>query len=134
MAYIDYEYYSGEFNGTVIPENEFNHIAEAASLIIDDISVLSVPIVDGTVSENVKKAVAFQAEMIYMQGGILAYTGGSIYETASHETLADYSVIKVGGNDMINGTATQMQNGVPISPLVEPLLRKDGLMNRWAYG
>lgn len=128
-AYIDTEYYSNIFNGSAIPPEEFERLAQMASDFID--SVVYLPIKD--VTDNVKRATAYQMEMLYSQGGVDAVTGNAS-ASAGTERLGDYSISggTSSGNPQ-NGSTTLMVNGIPISALAVSLLRREGLMRRWAY-
>ena len=128
MPYINYSYYTETFGGTAIPESEFNRLAQMASDIIDD--VVYIPI--ETVTDNVMRATAYELELVYAQGGTNAITGFSASQIG-YESLGDYS-LTAGASSSDNGSAnnTLTLHGIPVSQLAISLLRKDGLMNRWA--
>ena len=92
MAYIDYAYYSNEFRGSKIREEDFDRLAEAASDIVDAIC-------DGVdlgiymEGSRFKKAIAYEAELLNAEGGIDAITGqaaSSMSSTSEH--LDDYTI------------------------------------------
>lgn len=128
MQYITAEYYNNEFHGTAIDANELTRLIDAASVAID-MAVVS-PIT--TVTDNVKKATAYEVECLYQQGGIDAVTGFAATGGGKSERLGDYSV-SAGSGAAEGGQGITYINGVPLSPLALALLRKDGLLNRWAY-
>lgn len=125
MAYIDKEYYKEIFKGKEIPDDVFGRIAEIASDVIDD--VVNKPI-DSTVKESaeVKKATAYQAELLYEQGGVNVVTGLVSAFSGGSESLGGYSVSGGNGN-------YPTKNGIPVSPLAIAQLRKAGLMSRWLF-
>lgn len=148
--YIDYVYYIAWNKGADIPSGEFNMLSEAASLLIYDLAVIKIPecinveyigtercenCPASKIASYVKQATAWQVSMLYEQGGIDALSGFSSAETGGNERLGDYSVSKVYGTNIDNATTekTMLNNGVPISTMVRPLLMKAGLLNQWAY-
>lgn len=129
MAYIDYSYYTETFGGTEIPESEFPRLAQAASDVIDDVVY---PTLIETVTENVMRATAYELEILYAQGGAAAFTGFSASQVG-YESLGDYS-LTAGASSSETGSSnnTLTLHGIPISELAIGLLRRDGLLNRWA--
>lgn len=129
--YANYQYYFNVFKGTMIPIEEFHALAKASSVILDKIVII--PIED--VTDNVKEAMCYQAEMLYSQGGLDAVNGGSVMESGGSESLGDYSISGKSNSTqaMASTSTTLLINGLPISSLALELLRQDGLMNRWAY-
>lgn len=82
-------------------------------------------------TEEYKRAVCYQIEMIHAQGGINAITGSADIDTASvSESLGEYSISKTkrSGSKSIQTVA-----GIPVSSVSIGLLRRLGLMCRWAY-
>ena len=135
MAYIDYTYYTDLFGGTEIEETEFKRLAEIASDVID--SVVLVPFTFEDLEEStaklVKKAVAYEVETLFSQGGVDATVGLSS-QSINSEQLGDYHVS--GGStaaSSVNVGQTPAFNGIPLSPLAFSLLRRAGLMQRWAF-
>lgn len=135
MAYIDYVYYTDTFGGTKIKETEFKRLAEMASDIIDGVAIREFVFDDlpDEAQALVKKAVAYEVETLDSQGGVDAIVGLSA-QSINSEALGDYHVS--GGStaqNAVNVGQIPSMDGIPISPLVVTLLRKAGLMNRWAY-
>lgn len=135
MAYIDYTYYTDTFGGTAIEETEFKRLAEIASDVIDGVAI--VPFVFNELEEStatlVMKAVAYEVETLFSQGGVDAIVGLSS-QSFNSEQLGDYHVS--GGSTAatsVNVGQTPAFNGVPVSPLALSMLRRAGLMQRWAF-
>lgn len=126
MAYITAEYYNQTFHGETIESSELTRLLDAASDAIDMAVVTPIT----TVSDNVKRATAYEVECLFEQGGISALHGFSAAGSAGGtEHLGDYSVSH--GSAAGGDTAPYpVINGIPISPIAISLLRKDGLMNR----
>lgn len=130
MAYIDEGYYKGTFKGTDIPEKEFPRLAEIASDVID--SIVTVDIDESTAkTDTVKKATAYEVEMLYQQGGVDAVIGFANGTAIGSESLGGYSVSNVGNNG--SQVIMRTKDGIPVSALAISLLKKAGLMCRWAY-
>lgn len=128
MAYIDYEYFKTEFAGCDIPNPEFLRLVSIASDVID--SIVSIDIDENADYMNsVKKATAYEVEMIYAQGGADAITGMASCNAVSSESLGSYS-ISMSNN---SNNSVKSKGGIPISELSISLLKKAGLMSRWAY-
>lgn len=129
MAYIDQEYYKKSFGGKDIPSEEFDRIADIASDVIYDACNRKPD--DEVITHSVfKKAVCYQTELLYEQGGVDAILGFS--EAAlngNSESLGDYS-ISAGTTSQ---TAIMTSDGIPISPLAIMSLRRLGLMTKWVY-
>lgn len=135
MAYIDYEYYTDTFGGTAIEETGFGRLAEIASDVIDGVAVISFKFDDLTEEQQalVKKAVAYEIETLDSQGGVDAIVGMSA-QSINSEQLGDYHV--TGGSTAATSVNTgniPYKDGIPISPLAIMMLRKAGLMSRWAF-
>lgn len=129
MAYIDYEFYTATFGGDAVPQTEFARLAQMASDIVD--AIVYKPITE--VTDRVKRAVCYELDMLYAQGGAEAVNGESTGEVG-YEQLGDYiySAQARGGNG--SGQSAHLTlNGIPVSKLAESLLRQEGLMSRWAY-
>lgn len=127
MAYIDYEFYTGTFGGSDVPQEDFPRLAQMASDIMD--AIVYRPISE--VTERVKRAVCYEMDMLFVQGGADAANGQSSSEI-SYEMLGDYSVTAQTASSS-SSSASMSLNGIPISKLAESLLRAEGLMSRWAY-
>lgn len=125
MAYIDLTYYNQTFKGTEISSDEFDRLADIASDIIDSVSRQPIDSVKA-LSAEVKKATAYEVEMLNQLGGIDAITGLTAGIGGGSESLGGYSV-----------SSTQMvitKDGLPVSSMSIALLRKAGLMSRWPAG
>lgn len=129
MVYIDSEFYTETFKGLEIPASDFDRLAEAASEAIYAVCRMK-PDETMILNEDFKKAVCYETELLYEQGGIDAITGLSV-STASggSESLGDYSV--AAGSSQ-KGVAT-LSGGIPVSPVALQILKRLGLMSRWAY-
>ncbi len=129
MAYIDKTFYDTVLKGTPIPESEFDRLAEIASDVVYDVCTLK-PEAEDLVGETFKKAVAYQVEMLYLQGGVDAIVGCSEAAMAGgSESLGDYST----SSGTTGHAAVMTCNGIPVSSMAVSLLRRLGLMTRWAY-
>ena len=135
MAYIDYAYYTGLFGSTDIAQADFGRLAQIASDVIDNVAVIEFVFDELSEDEQalVKKATAYEVETLDSQGGVSAIVGQSS-QSINSEQLGDYSI---SGGSMAQNAANvgivPFMQGIPISPLAIGLLRKAGLMNRWAY-
>lgn len=130
MAYIDEGYYKGIFKGTEIPEGEFPRLAEIASDVIDSIVTIEID-EDTAKTDNVKKATAYEVEMIYQQGGVDAVIGFASGLAIGSESLGGYSISTTENNG--SQVIMRTKDGIPVSSLTISLLKKAGLMCRWAY-
>lgn len=129
MAYITKEFYDKSFRGETIIKSEFDRLAEIASTVVYDICRVK-PSEETLGQEEFKKAVAYEVEFLYEQGGVDAILGFSNAALeCNSERLGDYSVSAASGSQKVLTT----RDGVPISPLAMMLLRRLGLMTRWAY-
>jgi len=129
VTYIDSTFYAETFKGQEIPSEDFDRIAEAASENIYAVCRIK-PDDDMIAQTDFKKAVCYQAEMLYEQGGIDAITGLSVVSAAGgSESLGDYSV---SAGSAQRAVAT-LVGGVPVSPIALQIMKRLGLMSRWAY-
>ena len=129
MAYIDKAYYDDEFSGAQIPAYEFDRLADIASDVVYGICTIK-PDHDVLIGETFKKAVAYQTEMLFKQGGVDAIVGFSVSSSSGgSESLGDYSI----SEGTTQREAVRTYNGIPVSPMTLLLLRQLGLMARWAY-
>lgn len=132
MAYIDQHYYKCEFNGAAIPQEDFTRLVDIASDVID--SIVTTPIVLEDLSEDTRKllskATAYEAELLYQQGGIDSITGFSA-ENIGSESLGSYSVSNGSSGSGRQGMVSS--GGIPISTMTFALLKRAGLYSRWAY-
>ena len=127
MAYIDYEFYTATFGGDAVPQAEFARLAQMASDIVD--AIVYKPITE--VTDRIRRAVCYELDMLYAQGGVEAVNGQSAGKI-SYENLGDYSVTAQTASTA-SASASLSLNGIPVSKLAESLLRAEGLMSRWAY-
>lgn len=130
MSYITKGFYENIFGGTDIPDGEFNRLADIASEIIYDVCLIK-PSEELLEDETFQKAVCYQTEMLYMQGGIDAIVGFSeSSQSSGSESLGDYSV---GGVNSSSQAKIDTIGGIPVSKLAIGILRRLGLMSRWVY-
>ena len=133
MAYINETFYNTKFCGRPIPAADFPRLADIASDVIDSICYIK-PEGEILTDKRFKRAVAYQLELLYEQGGVDAITGSSeLSQSGGSESLGDYSVSSGGSGSAADGSAMKVVNGIPISPLAYALLEQLGLMQRWAY-
>lgn len=127
MAYVDKNYYDNTFCAEPIDEAEFNLLARAASDLCD--AIVTVPITD--VTENVRRAVCYEIELLHKQGGVEAYTGMAISTPGVVEKLGDLSF----SNSPYSASSTRIfsYGGLPVSSITYALLRADGLTCRAVY-
>ena len=129
MAYIDRTFYDVAFKGTEIPDADFDRLAEIASDIVYDVCILK-PNAEDLIDDTFKKAVAYQVEMLFQQGGVDAIVGFSeASQTAGSESLGDYSI----SSGSTERECVVMSDGIPVSSMTLMILRRLGLMTRWAY-
>ena len=129
MNYIDATFYTDTFNGREIPSADFDRLAEAASEAIYAVCRVK-PDEDMILNVDFKTAVCYETELLYEQGGLDAIMGLSVSAAAGgSESLGDYSA-SAGGSQ--KGVAT-LTGGLPVSPVAMQILRRLGLMSRWAY-
>ena len=126
MKYICYEYYVSKFRGSLVPEDEFGYLAEGAENVVD--LLVTTPIT--RVTENVKRAVAYEIETLFSQGGTDALTGLATITSGIDEKLGDYSL---GTPYVSNDKRIYSIGGVPVAGLTLALLKKEGLMGRCIY-
>lgn len=130
MSYINREYYDDIFCGTPIEDNSlFERLADISSDVIYEVCIVK-PSQTDEQTETFKKAVAYEVEMLYKQGGIdaaVGYAESSLTGVSEH--LGDYSC---SGGTPRHG-AIRTSDGVPVSSMAIMILRKMGLMCRWAY-
>lgn len=127
MSYVTYDYYVTAFGGTLIPEEEFDYLADAASTVVD--LLVTVPIV--SVTETVRRAVLYETEVLFAQGGTDAIGGLASVTSGIDERIGNYSI---GTPYVSNQKRCYSIGGVPVSGLTLMLLKKEGLMTRCIYG
>lgn len=125
--YISYEYYISGFGGSLIPENEFDALASAATDIIDVLVTRPVT----AVTECIRRAAAYEAETLFSQGGSDALSGLATVTSGIDEKLGDYSI---GTPYVANEKRCYSVGGVPVSGLTIAILKKGGYMSRCVYG
>ena len=127
MSYIDFSYYNEIFSGSVIPENEFAALAAAASDVIDALVSKAVP---KEVPDCIKKATAYQAEMLFSHGSADALAGITVALGGFNEKVGDYSI----GNNRLNTAGARIPSigGIPVSGIAVAILRKNGYLSRLA--
>ena len=129
MAYVDKSFYDEVLCGAEIPDDEFRRLAEIASDIVYN-ACNQKPEAEDLVDETFKRAVCYQVELLYQQGGADAIVGYSeASQTGGSESLGDYSV-SAGTTAQ---EAVKTLGGVPVSTMSLMLLRRLGLMSKWAY-
>lgn len=129
MAYIDKKFYDDDFNGQPMESAEFKRLSDIASDVVYEICRVK-PIESDLVNAEFKKAVAYEVEFLFEQGGIDAILGFSAASMAGgSERLGDYSIS--GGNSA--QTVITTPGGIPVSPMALMLLRRLGLMSKWVY-
>lgn len=126
MKYISYDYYVSSFGGSLIPDEEFNYIASAASTVVD--MLVSSPI--SLITDKIRLAVAYQAETLYSQGGVDALSGLAAVTSGIDEKLGDYSI---GTPYVSNQKRCFSIGGVPVSGMTVAILKNEGLMSRCVY-
>ena len=129
MTYVTKEYYVNTFKGKTISEDEFERLAARASDVID--ALVTVPIDDTVDTDLLAKATAYQLEYIKAQGGIEAVTGYADSQMAVSEKLDEYSIQEERTDKAVQNQPSI--GGIPISPLTISILRRMGLMSRWAF-
>lgn len=127
MAYIDYPFYTNIFAGKEIPAEEFDALADAATDLLSGLCSRPFP----PDSDAVRRAVAYQTELLYCQGGRDAVAGLSLSGGLS-ERLGDYTVgLSSYGNQR---QCVPMAEGIPVSGMAILILRRAGLMSRAVSG
>ena len=133
MIYIDAEFYNDTFKGRAIPSEDFDRLAEAASEAIYAVCRVK-PDEEMILNEDFKKAVCYETELLYEQGGLDAIMGLSVSAAAGgSESLGDYSVSAGGNSSGASGSSVVIVDGIPVSSMSIMLLRRMGLMSRCAY-
>ena len=127
MAYIDYPFYTNIFGGREIPQEEFDALAEAATELLRGVCSRPFP----PDSDAVRRAVAYQTELLYCQGGRDAISGLSLSGGVS-ERLGDYTVgLSSYGSQR---QCVPIAEGIPVSGIAILILRRAGLMSRVVRG
>lgn len=122
-------FYNDVFCGTEIPYAEFSRIEAIARDVIYDVCNKK-PTDEQMQTAEYQKAICYEMEMLYQQGGIDAIVGfAEGLNGITSESLGGYSVS--GG---ANGKEAMLaKGGIPASSLAIAQLRRLGLMSRWLY-
>ncbi len=126
MSYIDYEYYISGFGGNLIPEEDFDYLASAASSVIN--LLVTVPV--SAVTDDIRRAASYQAELLFAQGGIDALSGLATVTSGIDERLGDYSI---GTPYVSNEKRCYSIGGIPVSGITLSILKKSGYMSRCIF-
>lgn len=120
--YVNEEYYSNEFNGNKLPDEEIEKYLKLAQEKIDSITYNRIVAVgfDNLTEfqkEKIKEAICYQAEYIYTNG----------YNSEDNRDIASYSVLDISvskDNSSGNKTIAQRNN---MSEIVYDYIHKTGL-------
>ena len=132
MAIITQELYKElGFDSDIV---DFEKLSRAAEIVIFETCNVKP---DSTIEQmrEYKEAICYEIELLCEQGGTDAINGFSEYaQGLKSESLGSYSVSGGGGNASSDGVKViETIAGIPVSSISIMLLRKIGLMNRWAY-
>jgi hypothetical protein len=121
MLYIDYAYYTDDFKGVSVTQEEFDRLVRRASDKVDSLTSYLLhraefTELDQLIQENVKKATAAQVEYLLSLGGELAVHG----DAPSSVSISNFSY-----STKSEGKGTQT-----VSPVVFDYLRPTGLLYR----
>jgi len=119
----DYDFYINLFGGNIIPADEFERLAAAAYEILSLAAVLALP-EDSIVC---RRAICYEAELLYKKGGINAFYNIDVAEIKD-ESLGGYSVNYK--QDDILSNKMMLICGLPLSPVAYSYLQKLGLTGR----
>lgn len=126
MKYICYEEYISGFGGTVVPEDEFDYLAYAASDIIN--AIVTHPIKH--ITDQIRLAAAYEVEVLFAQGGSDALGGLAAVTSGITEKLGDYSI---STPYVSSEKRCYSVGGIPISGMTLAILRKEGYLSRCVY-
>lgn len=120
--YVNKEYYSNEFNGNKIPDEEIEKYLKLAQEKIDSITynrIIAVGFDNLTEfqKEKIKEAICYQAEYIYTNG----------YNSEDNRDITSYSVLDISvsvDNSNSNKTIAQKEN---MSEMAYDYIHKTGL-------
>jgi hypothetical protein len=120
--YVNKEYYSNEFNGNKIPDEEIEKYLKLAQEKIDSITynrIIAVGFDNLTEfqKEKIKEAICYQAEYIYTNG----------YNSEDNRDITSYSVLDISvsvDNSNSNKTIAQKNN---MSEMAYDYIHKTGL-------
>lgn len=120
--YVNKEYYSNEFNGNKIPDEEIEKYLKLAQEKIDSITynrIIAVGFDNLTEfqKEKIKEAICYQAEYIYTNG----------YNSEDNRDITSYSVLDISVSvDNSNGNKTIAQKN-NMSEMAYDYIHKTGL-------
>lgn len=129
MVYIELTWYKDVFGGKIVPDDEFDHMARLASDVVDMVALLEIT-PEIAQKEQVKKATAYEMELLYQQGGDDAVNGNAEAFGGS-ESLDRYSYNRPS-NDVLE-SAMDTVDGIPFSPIARRLLFRAGVMTSNVY-
>lgn len=120
--YVNKEYYSNEFNGNKLPDEEIEKYLKLAQEKIDSITynrIIAVGFYNLTEfqKEKIKEAICYQAEYIYTNG----------YNSEDNRDITSYSVLDISvsvDNSNSNKTIAQKNN---MSEMAYDYIHKTGL-------
>lgn len=120
--YVSEEYYSNEFDGNKIPDNEIEKYLKLAQEKIDSITYNRIVAVGfnnltNFQQEKIRDAICYQAEYIYENG----------YNNEDNRDVSSYSVLDISVNiDNSNSNKTIAQRKI-MSEMAYDYVRKTGL-------
>ncbi|WP_139364838.1 head-tail connector protein [Sutcliffiella halmapala] len=122
MAYIDYEYYSANYKGTLVEVDQFERFAERASDVVDQVTRYVLKNIEFErlaqfIQDQVKKATAAQIEFYVINGGDAEINAG-----------ADFSNFSLGKFQYSKGGRSRNIQADRISPSLWTYLAPTGLL------
>ena len=133
MPYVTFAEYDAYRPGQLSDDNEFAILSEAASAIIDRMTLSKIIHLGGLsvfsafTQDRIKKATMAQIDTLDAQGGLDALTGFPA-ATAGSVKIGRYS--ESTANQSGAGKGIQLIDGMPVSPLVRTYLQSTNLLNR----
>lgn len=131
--FITREEYDAFYPNNMIPEEDFDTLANIASAVVDELALWRISCGDGLdkfseeIQERIKLAVAAQIATLFEQGGLSAVEGWGADSSINSSTIGKYSYS--GGNGTSSGGKTDTLRSIPISPLVYSYLLPTNLLN-----
>lgn len=131
MGYITKLQYDTLFPSNDLSTEEFDVYVEAASVIIDRLSINRIPSLGGLdefsayTQDKVQRATAAQINTIEDQGGMSALTGGPSAIVGS-VSIGRYS--ESNGSKSGSGSGIQLIDSIPVSPMAKMYLQPTGLI------
>ena len=135
MMYADFAYYSGNYGGSLIPENDFDHYSAKASDRIDAVTFgrLENGIPD-EFSEKVKRCTCELAEIIYIYSTISKSSVSAENSSISSEKIGEYSVQYTSSADRISAQFSSYRDFDGIcNDTIRRHLSRTGLLYRGVY-